>query len=110
MQAVAPALPRGPAPAAFESGPWRDAAAAAVSHAPYLKRLMERRPDLLVDADSGWAERLLQQALATAHQIALSPPAFEEGMRALRRAKDEAHLAAALADLARAWPLMRVTG
>lgn len=109
-QAIGPALPRAAPPEAFADGPWRDAASAALSNAPYLKRLIERRTDLTEGADAAWPERLLGDALAQAHAIAAAPPAFEHAMRTLRRAKDAVHLAAALADLSCAWPLMRVTG
>ena len=108
--AVAPALPGAPPPAALANTPWANAASAAISYAPYLKRLIERRPDLLEAADAAWAERLLHEALATADAIAATPPALEDGMRALRRAKESVHLAVAIADLSRAWPLMRITG
>ena len=95
---------------AFAGGPWADAARAAFEHAPYLKRISLRRPDLLADADPAWAKRLFAQALADADAIAADPPSLEEGMRILRRAKDAVHLATAIADIARAWPLDRVTG
>jgi glutamate-ammonia-ligase adenylyltransferase len=108
--AVGPALARSAPPAAFAGSPWADAAAALVEHAPYLARLIERRADLLADIDAQWPERLLAQALADAAAITASPPGMDEGMRALRRAKDAVHLAAAIADVSRAWPLQRVTG
>ena len=110
MRAVGPAIARGAAPPAFAGSPFEQAAASAIKNAPYLKRLIERRPDLLVDVDSDWPERMLRHALDTAANIAASPLAMEEGMHALRRAKDAVHLAAALADLSRTWPLARVTG
>ncbi len=95
---------------AFAGGPWADAAHAAFTHAPYLKRISLRRADLLEDAGADWPERLLLQALADAAAIAADPPPLEEGMRILRRAKDAVHLSAAVADISRAWPLHRVTG
>lgn len=107
---VGPALAREAPPAAFAGSPWADAAAAAAEHAPYLRRLIDRRPDLLEQLDTGWAERLLAQAMADAAAIEASPPSLEDGMRVLRRAKDAVHLATALADIARVWPLHRVTG
>jgi glutamate-ammonia-ligase adenylyltransferase len=110
MDGVRAALASGPAPEAFADSPWAQAAAAAVSHAPYLRRVMSRRPDLLEGVDPGWAERLLAEAIATANGIAAAPPPIEEAMRTLRRAKDAVHMATAFADLARAWPLERVTG
>jgi len=97
-------------PDAFAGSVWQQASAAAASHAPYLRRLMLRRPDLLVSPDEAWAERVLREAISAAEAIALSPPPIEEAMIILRRAKDAAHLAAALADLSRTWPLMQVTG
>ncbi|MBX3430766.1 MAG: bifunctional [glutamine synthetase] adenylyltransferase/[glutamine synthetase]-adenylyl-L-tyrosine phosphorylase [Hyphomonadaceae bacterium] len=108
--AIRPALASEHGPDAFAGSVWQQASAAAVSHAPYLRRLMLRRPDLLESPDERWAERILEQALAAADAIARSPPSIDEAMIILRRAKDAAHLAAALADLSRAWPLMQVTG
>lgn len=109
MRAVEAAL-GGEAIAAFAHSPWANAVAAASAHASYLRRLMERRPDLFEAPDADWPERLLKHALDTANAIALEPPTIEEAMVALRRAKDAVHLAAAIADLSRAWPLARVTG
>ena len=107
---ITPARASGAAPAPFAASPFAQAAAAAHEHAPYLRRLMNARPDLLADIDANWPERLLTQAIAEANALALAPPAIVEGMRTLRRAKQAAHLAIAIADLADAWPLMRVTG
>lgn len=109
MRGVTPALARGAPPAALAGTPWADAAAAAIASAPYLKRLIERRSDLLDGADDSWAERKLSEALVAANEIALSPPPIEEAMRTLRRAKDAVHLAVALADIGRRWPLHKVT-
>ncbi|WP_395645306.1 bifunctional [glutamine synthetase] adenylyltransferase/[glutamine synthetase]-adenylyl-L-tyrosine phosphorylase [Terricaulis sp.] len=108
--AIGPALASGAAPDAFAGSPWAGAAAAAVENAHYLKRLVERRPDLLEDASADWPARLLERALAAAAAIAADPPPMEEAMRTLRRGKDAVHLAVAIADLAGAWPLKRVTG
>ncbi len=110
MQAVRAALASEAGPDAFSGTVWQQASAAAASRAPYLRRLMMRRPDLLASPDEAWAERILHEAIATADAIAAAPPPIEEAMVRLRRAKDGAHLAAALADLARVWPLMQVTG
>jgi len=110
MQAVRHALASDAGPEAFAGSVWQQASAAASSHAPYLRRLMLRRPDLLVSPDEAWAERALAEAISAAEAIALAPPPIEEAMVILRRAKDAAHLAAALADLSRMWPLMQVTG
>ncbi|MEZ5957942.1 MAG: bifunctional [glutamine synthetase] adenylyltransferase/[glutamine synthetase]-adenylyl-L-tyrosine phosphorylase [Hyphomonadaceae bacterium] len=110
IHAVRPALASGHGPDAFAGSVWQQASAAASSHAPYLRRLMLRRPDLLATPDEVWAERVLAEAIADAEAIALAPPPIDEAMLVLRRAKDAAHLAAALADLSRKWPLMQVTG
>ena len=110
IHAVRAALASEHGPDAFAGSIWQEASSAAASHAPYLRRLMTRRPDLLASPDEAWAERILHQAISAAEAIALSPPPIEEAMVILRRAKDAAHLSAALADLARLWPLMQVTG
>lgn len=110
MRAVGPAIARGAAPPNFSGASFEQAAASAIENAPYLKRLMARRPDLLACVDVEWPERMLREALETAANVAAAPPPMDEGMRVLRRAKDAVHLAAALADLSRVWPLDRVTG
>src|SRR6202008_3646444 len=69
-----------PAPAEFVGSAWEQAAAAAASHAPYVRRLMTRRPDLLQGADDMWAERLVMDAIAAANAIALEPPSIEDAM------------------------------
>ena len=63
MRAVSAALARDAAPGVFENTPWQEAASAAISHAPYLKRLIERRADLIEAVDADWPERLLREAL-----------------------------------------------
>lgn len=110
IHAVRAALASEHGPDAFAGSIWQQASSAAASHAPYLRRLMTRRPDLLASPDEAWADRILHEAITAAEAIALSPPPIEEAMVILRRAKDAAHLSAALADLARLWPLMQVTG
>lgn len=110
IHAVRAALASEHGPDAFAGTIWQQASSAAESHAPYLRRLMARRPDLLTTPDEAWADRILHEAIASAEAIALAPPPIEEAMVILRRAKDAAHLSAALADLSRAWPLMQVTG
>src|SRR5690606_37275890 len=110
MHNIRAALASEPGPDAFAGSIWQQASAAAASHAPYLRRLMTRRPDLLVSPDEAWAERILRDAISAAEAIALAPPPIEEAMVILRRAKDAAHISAALADLARLWPLLQVTG
>ncbi|MET0181487.1 MAG: bifunctional [glutamine synthetase] adenylyltransferase/[glutamine synthetase]-adenylyl-L-tyrosine phosphorylase, partial [Caulobacterales bacterium] len=91
------------------SGSFGAARAAASEHAPYLERLMRRREDLLAEIGEQWPQRLLDQAMTQAAAIAAEPPQLEEGMRLLRRAKDAVHLGLAMADLARAWPLEKIT-
>lgn len=108
--AVRAGLATGAAPPMFEGAPWAHAAASAVENAPYLKRLIARREDSLTGLDAGWPERMVSEAIAVADTIAADPPPIEEAMQRLRIAKDQVHLATALADLARAWPLERVTG
>ena len=110
IHAVRHALASEHGPDAFSGSVWQQASSAAASHAPYLRRLMLRREDLLTSPDEHWAERILHEAISAAEAIALAPPPIEEAMVILRRAKDAAHLSAALADLSRTWPLMQVTG
>jgi hypothetical protein len=62
---------------------------------------MARRADLLTSPDEDWAERMLHEAIARSARRSNAPPPIEEAMVILRRAKDAAHLAAAIADLAR---------
>ncbi|MBL8548362.1 MAG: bifunctional [glutamine synthetase] adenylyltransferase/[glutamine synthetase]-adenylyl-L-tyrosine phosphorylase [Hyphomonadaceae bacterium] len=90
--------------------PLREAARAAGAHSPYLARLMTRHAHLLKSIDADWPERTSRAAIEAAQAIALQPPALGEGMARLRNAKAALHLSVALADLARAWPLERVTG
>lgn len=110
MKPLGPALPQGAAPAPLAGGPWADAASAAMAYAPYLKRLMERREDLLEGAKASWPEQLIASAMTDADVVAEDACAFEDGMQRLRRAKDALHLGVAIADLSRHWPLARVTG
>jgi glutamate-ammonia-ligase adenylyltransferase len=110
LPSIGAALASGAAPEAFAGSIWAGAAASACANAPYLRRLIEQRGDLVAHADAVWPERLLNEALRAAADIARDPPPLEEGMLALRRAKAAVHLGAALADLARDWPLDRVTG
>ncbi|GAM98881.1 glutamate-ammonia-ligase adenylyltransferase [alpha proteobacterium U9-1i] len=106
---IRPAVATIEAPAPFGGTPWAAAAAAAHQHSPYLRRLIERRDDLFEAVDEDWPERVLQSSIAGANAIAADPPPMDEAMRILRRGKQAVHLAIAIADLARAWPLMRVT-
>ncbi|HRE44553.1 MAG TPA: bifunctional [glutamine synthetase] adenylyltransferase/[glutamine synthetase]-adenylyl-L-tyrosine phosphorylase [Terricaulis sp.] len=107
---ITPARGGGAAPDVFAQSPYAEAAAAACAHAPYLRRLIERGGPLLADVDEGWPARVVAACLAEADAIAHAPAPMDEAMPRLRRAKSALHLAVALADLAGAWPLMRVTG
>ena len=107
---ITPALGGADAPASFAGSTWQRAASAAQTFTPYLRRLMERREDLIAAPDDDLPERLIASAVAAATSVAANPPPMEEAMTILRRAKDAAHLACALADLAQTWPLARVTG
>ncbi|MBI3437816.1 MAG: bifunctional [glutamine synthetase] adenylyltransferase/[glutamine synthetase]-adenylyl-L-tyrosine phosphorylase [Proteobacteria bacterium] len=108
--AVAAALAAGPPPPQFTGTTWENPAASALEHAPYLKRLIARREDILNDIDDAWPQRMVDAAIASADAIACDPPAIEEAMQRLRTAKDQVHLATAIADLSGAWALERVTG
>lgn len=108
-RAIGPAIARGAAPPEFAGSPFAQAASAAIENAPYLNRLIARRGDLLGQLNADWADRMVRDALETAETLAAEPPEIEHGMRVLRRAKDALHLATALADLSKAWPLARVT-
>ncbi|MBL8538058.1 MAG: bifunctional [glutamine synthetase] adenylyltransferase/[glutamine synthetase]-adenylyl-L-tyrosine phosphorylase [Hyphomonadaceae bacterium] len=109
MRAVTSAIVRSTSPTAGY-GDWSNALAAASEHAPYLRRLIGRRDDLLAEVEGDWPTRMLDLALAEAHDVEESPPPIAEAMLRLRYAKDIAHLAIAVADLSRAWPLLQVTG
>jgi glutamate-ammonia-ligase adenylyltransferase len=93
----------------FAGTPFALAAASAAANAPYLRRLLEVRADLCVNLDADWPERIIAQAMADARALELAPTGMDEGMRVLRRAKQAVHLGLALADLARRWPLDRIT-
>ncbi len=110
MSGVTRARANAAAPSPLRATPWEHAGASAAENAPYLNRLIERRADLLDAIDAEWPERLVASAIAAANAIAADPGGIDEAMAALRRAKDAIHLAVAIADLARAWPLARVTG
>ena len=86
--AIRAALASEHGPDAFAGSVWQQASSAAASHAPYLRRLMTRRPDLLASPDEAWAERILHDAIGAANAIAQAPPSIEEAMVILRRADD----------------------
>ncbi len=106
-EGIGPAI----APDGTGDGPWAGARAAAEAHAPYLARLIARRPDLAERISEPDAPtHLIEGAMADAARVAVLAPSLEEGMVTLRRAKDAVHLGLALADLSRAWPLEAITG
>lgn len=110
MSAVGAARATDAPPPHFAGTPWAQAATSAAQYAPYLKRLITRREDVLSDIDDTWPQRMVDAALDAADTIAADPPPIQEAMERLRLAKDQVHLATAIADLSRAWPLERVTG
>ncbi len=69
---------------------------------PYLARLMQRAPERLGDILGKSPEAALQSACETARRAGAAE-SKDDQMRGLRRAKDEAALAIALADIAGAW-------
>jgi [glutamine synthetase] adenylyltransferase / [glutamine synthetase]-adenylyl-L-tyrosine phosphorylase len=80
---------------------------AVFGNSPYLTRLILRDPPMLAALAGTEPEAALEQLLAR-----LSEPAsnFEALMALLRRAKREAALLVALADLGGIWPVLSVTG
>ncbi|WOE76039.1 bifunctional [glutamine synthetase] adenylyltransferase/[glutamine synthetase]-adenylyl-L-tyrosine phosphorylase [Alterisphingorhabdus coralli] len=88
---------------------WSDAIARAEAHAPFLRRMMEMRPDLVSDIRAGKLDAAMQRALA------LQPSTIDEaGManlviaRQLRLARGDMMLALALGDLAGALSFQQV--
>lgn len=91
---------------------WSVAVERARANAPYLARLMQRRPDLLAaldDANPRWPFALADRAIEDARALAANAPEIESGMRELRRAKDAAHLGLALAEIAANGPGVDIT-
>jgi glutamate-ammonia-ligase adenylyltransferase len=88
-------------------GPFAPAIARACT-APYLRRLIESRPDIADAVANQGPAAAVAAALASAH---LPDPdeTFESVMARLRRAKQALHLACACADLSGAWVLDDVT-
>ncbi len=76
---------------------------------PYLHRLMVRDFDLVVEILRAPPRRMLERACATAAK-ASAAPAQAEQIKILRRAKDEAALTIALADIAGVWTVMEAAG
>lgn len=86
----------------------------AFGNSPYLGRLALRLPDLLPRLFAEGADDLLAEAcrtaLAAGDRINGNLPEESVAMTQLRRAKAQAALVTALADIAGVWPLERVTG
>ena len=82
---------------------------AVMSASPYLARLMERRAGTLQALASDTPEALCHRAFARARSAA-DCDSEADAMHALREAKMDIHLVAALADLAGAWSLRETTG
>ncbi|MEM1133289.1 MAG: bifunctional [glutamine synthetase] adenylyltransferase/[glutamine synthetase]-adenylyl-L-tyrosine phosphorylase [Pseudomonadota bacterium] len=89
--------------------PWSDTIARADAHAPFLRRMMELRPDLLAAICAGKLDAVIRSALA------LEPSTIDEANRAnlsitrqLRLARGDMMLALALGDLAGALSFQQV--
>ncbi|MEA1941420.1 MAG: bifunctional [glutamine synthetase] adenylyltransferase/[glutamine synthetase]-adenylyl-L-tyrosine phosphorylase [Pseudomonadota bacterium] len=78
--------------------------------APYIARLAQRRPATLAACVTETPDNLIGQAIDNARIAGEAAPDAEALDRALRMAKADAHLVVALADLAGAWDVDRVTG
>ncbi|MBY0562901.1 MAG: bifunctional [glutamine synthetase] adenylyltransferase/[glutamine synthetase]-adenylyl-L-tyrosine phosphorylase [Hyphomonadaceae bacterium] len=89
---------------------WGAAIALAAENAPYLKRLIERQPQRVEQLVAAGPRPIVDEALTLARSIERAPPALDDGMKTLRQAKAAVHLATAIADLGRAWPLAHITG
>lgn len=100
--------PLGASPDAAVEIRWQAALKALPRLAPYLAGLADRFPD--VHAGPAWALTAQEGALARVRALALEPPAFEDGMAVLRRAKAQTHLAVALRDLCGETCLQATTG
>lgn len=88
---------------------WPDGFCDAVMAAsPYLARLMARRPATLAALAITAPETLLEAACADA-RAAAGADSEAQAMQALREAKMDLHLIAALADLSGAWTLQETT-
>ena len=97
---------------AAEAGGWSEALALAwpslapvFAASPYLARLSSRRPDSLRHVLLTSPETALEQVLT-----AVEACGAEDAEGVLRRAKADAHLLIALADLGGVWSLEQVTG
>ncbi|WP_336973918.1 bifunctional [glutamine synthetase] adenylyltransferase/[glutamine synthetase]-adenylyl-L-tyrosine phosphorylase [Sphingobium aromaticiconvertens] len=81
---------------------WQEALARAKAHSPFLSRLMDRHPALVALLTDGDAEA----ALAQAHQAGDGASSVAQS---LRRRKGALALVTAVADVAGAWDMDRVT-
>jgi glutamate-ammonia-ligase adenylyltransferase len=93
----------------LESSAVNDLLCGVMSGSPYLQGLIVRdaeRLQRILGADPDQHYRLLADELVARLTAA---PAIPDAMRALRQFKNEVALLAGLADLAGAWPVMRVT-
>jgi glutamate-ammonia-ligase adenylyltransferase len=78
-------------------------------HSPYLWRLISADPERLARLAQEDPSASLERILATARAQTRSAADDHEAMAALRRAKQEAALVIALADIGGLWDVMRVT-
>jgi len=90
--------------------PARDFLDTVFEAAPYIARLAQRRPATLAACVTETPDNLIGQAIDNARIAGEAAPDAEALDRALRMAKADAHLVVALADLAGAWGVERVTG
>jgi len=90
--------------------PARDFLDTVFGAAPYIARLAQRRPATLAACITETSDHLIDQAIDNARIAGEAAPDAEALDRALRMAKADAHLVVALADLAGAWEVDRVTG
>ncbi|MHA6288289.1 bifunctional [glutamine synthetase] adenylyltransferase/[glutamine synthetase]-adenylyl-L-tyrosine phosphorylase [Maricaulis sp. CAU 1757] len=94
-------------PALDAAGPFLASVFAA---APYLRRLARRRPHTLTACVVESPESLIKGILRRLETDGRAAPDVAGLDRVLRRAKADAHLVTALADLSGAWSLAAVTG
>ncbi len=88
--------------------PFAQLCALASDHAPYLRGLIQRRPQTLAALQNGAPETLCETVLAQVRHAAHNG-ALETLDKALRQAKADIHLICALADIGGVWGLDEVT-
>lgn len=76
---------------------------------PFLRRLMRLYPDVIIALDEGDADAYIAAQLATAEAAMQKMQASDAAMACLRHSRNRCALAIALADLADAWGVERVT-